>query len=121
MSEYTKDALLNRRDAVSMQHRVNPFVKLKLELLTYLLPARLLDSLQDIIEHAKAGGILIVVPFALVHAGAHQAGVPAIYAPANNVRHQIVANHVDVAWKALAIVDPLHPTGDDLVRVLVCG
>ena len=33
MSEYTKDASLNRRDAVSMQHRVNPFVKLKPELL----------------------------------------------------------------------------------------
>ena len=33
MSEYTKDALLNHRDVISMQHRVNPFVKLKPELL----------------------------------------------------------------------------------------
>lgn len=33
MSECTKDALLNRRDAVSMPHGVNPFVKLKSELL----------------------------------------------------------------------------------------
>ena len=33
MLEYTKDALLNRRDVISMQHRANPFVKLKPELL----------------------------------------------------------------------------------------
>lgn len=102
-----------------MRHGVKLLIELKLEILTQLLPHRRLHRLQHINEHAKARGVILVVLAALEHTGAHQARVPPIHVPADDVRGWVVADHVDVGRQLLVVVDLLHPAGNHFVGVLV--
>jgi len=104
-----------------VQHRVNRLVELEPKVLAQLLLDSRLHGVEDVLEHAEASGVLLVVALSLVDASAHEARVPAVHVPADDVGLGVVADHVDVGGQLLVIVDLLHPAGDDFVGVLVRG
>lgn len=69
----------NSRGAVALQKRVDlSIVPFKLELLAKLFADGGLDSLEDVLEHAKVGRVVLVVVAALENTGADKACVPSV-------------------------------------------
>ena len=113
-------SLLDGRNRVRASNRVHRITPVELEVLTKFFLESSLDSLEDILEDAEGGWVLLVIALALIHTCTHQTCVPTIHVASNDIGLRVIADHVDVLWESLLIVDGIHPGGHDFVRVLVC-
>lgn len=76
-------------------HRIAP---VESEVLAKFLLQSSLDGLQDVVEDAEVGWVLLIVLTTLEHTSADQASVPTVVVTSDDVGGRVVTDHVDVLW-----------------------